>query len=247
MTFVPSAEQLDAAYVWAEMHVPNETCGVFANNVFFPIKNLVDDWRGKVSFLMDPVEYMRVEQLHTIDAIVHSHVNMTSAASDQDRTSCEKLGLPFVIVAVPHRAHSIIHPCGFRAPLVGRSWGYGTHDCYSLVKDALFDYAGITLDEFSREDWEWWKRGYDLIASQFQEAGFTRLPQGTKPQHLDIFGMQVASRVVNHLGVFLEPDVLLHQLQERLSVREPYGGTYQRATVLHLRHNSLIEQRVIAA
>jgi hypothetical protein len=56
-----------------------------------------------------------------------------------------------------------------------------------------------------------------------------------------VFGMQIGAPVVNHLGIFLEPDILLHQLEDKLSVREIYGGVYQRATVLHLRHERMLD------
>jgi hypothetical protein len=53
------------------------------------------------------------------------------------------------------------------------------------------------------------------------------------------------SPVVNHLGLYInDPErggVLLHQLQDRLSVREIYGGVYAKATELHLRHRNFLE------
>ena len=176
-----------------------------------------------------------------IEAIVHSHLLEPPAASEQDRVACENLGLPFLIISLATGTHTVIEPVGYRAPLVGRKWGYGTHDCWSLVRDALRDYAGIVTPDFSRNQWQWWQKGEDLIVERFRAAGFHRVQQGTPPQHLDVFGMQIQSPVVNHLGIFLAPDVMLHQMQDKLSTREIYGGIYQKATVLHLRHERMAD------
>lgn len=234
----PSEKQLAAAYAWTKTCMPLEGCGLFAGDDFYPVKNAVDK---PDFFIMDPKAYLEASQLikskgEKVDAVVHSHVYLPPLASENDRTSCEQIKLPYVILSVPSETYTVIEPSGFRAPLVGRQWGYGTHDCFSLARDAIEDYAGVKVPDIDREDWEWWKKGKNLIEEHFGEAGFIRLPQGSKPQHCDVFGMQIASPVVNHLGVFLEPDVLLHQLQGRLSVREVYGGIYLMATVLHLRH-----------
>jgi len=239
MTYQPTEQHLEFILHYAGTQVPREACGVIADGEFYPIKNLIDD--RNTSFLMDPVEYAKVSsRVKRIEAIVHSHVELSPAASENDRASCNKLGIPFVIVSWPSGQHAVLEPvAGERAPLVGRQWCYGVHDCFSLVRDALDEYAGIDVPDFSREEWQWWKKGGNYIAERFEAAGFVRLPQGTRPTQLDVFGMQIASKVVNHLGVFFEPDVMLHQLQEKLSVREIYGGIYQRATVLHLRHRSL--------
>lgn len=239
LMFEPTKDHLDYAFAWGHHCVPCESCAVIADGEFFPIKNLITDRSD--AFLMDPVEYAKVSSEHKIDAIVHSHLLAPPAASDHDRACCENLGLPFVIISMALGTHTVIEPCGFRAPLVGRQWGYGTHDCFSLIRDALHDYGGIDIPDFSRVDWMWWKKGGNIITDQFRDAGFRRLPQGAKPQHLDVFGMQIGAPVVNHLGIFLEPDILLHQLEDKLSVRAIYGGVYQKATVLHLRHERMLD------
>lgn len=237
--YEPDESTIDEAFHHAVSCVPCEACGVIAGGKFMPVKNLIDDCDN--AFLMDPVGYAKVSSIFKIEAIVHSHLMAPPAASEQDRAACENLGLPFVIISLATFTHTVIEPTGYRAPLVGRSWGYGTHDCFSLIRDALADYGGINIPDFSRVDWLWWKKGGNIITEQFRDAGFRRLQLGSRPQHLDVFGLQIGAPVVNHLGIFLEPDVFLHQLQDKLSVREIYGGVYQKATVLHLRHERMID------
>lgn len=238
--FEPTRDQLNYAFAWGFKCVPCECCAVIADGEFFPIKNMITDRHD--AFLMDPVQYTEISSERRIEAIVHSHLMAPPAASEQDRVACEKLGLPFVIISLATGTHTVIEPTGYRAPLVGRQWGYGTHDCFALIRDAILDYGGIEVPDFSRVDWDWWHKGKDIIAEQFRKAGFRRIQQGSTPQHLDVFGMQIAAPVVNHLGIFLEPDIILHQMQDRLSTREIYGGIYQKATVLHLRHERMIHE-----
>ncbi|HMF68440.1 MAG TPA: NlpC/P60 family protein [Phyllobacterium sp.] len=237
--FEPTRDHLDYAFAWGHHCVPCESCGVIAGGEFFPVKNLIDDRPD--AFLMDPVEYARISSERRIEAIVHSHLLSPPAASEQDRVACENLGLPFLIVSLATGTHTVIEPTGYRAPLVGRQWGYGTHDCWSLVRDALRDYGGIETPDFSRNQWQWWQKGEDLIVERWKAAGFHCIQQGSQPQHLDVFGMQIQAPVVNHLGIFLAPDMILHQMQDKLSTREIYGGVYQKATVLHLRHERMID------
>ena len=238
MTFKPTPDQVAAALEHAAADNPLECCGVIAGGRYWPLKNTATE---RDAFVMDMRGFIEVEKQHKVEAIVHSHIYAQPVASDGDRAMCEKTGLPWLIVSWPLGNHLVIEPCGYRAPLIGRQWAWGTHDCYGLIRDGFQDYTGILLPDFPRE-WMWWKEGGDIIADQFAEAGFVRLPPDTPHRHCDLIGMRLHAPVVNHLGLFLAPDILLHQLLGRLSVREPYGGVYLYATVLHLRHRQLIDE-----
>lgn len=237
MTWQPSEEVIAAALKHAEACQPLESCGVVAGGSFFPVTNRATDFD---TFVMDMREYLAIAKTLSIEAIVHSHVYAQPQASEGDRAMCEATGKPWLIVSWPLGNHAVIEPCGYRAPLVGREWSWGTHDCFGLIRDGFKDYAGIEIPDFNRE-WMWWENGLDIIAEQFEGAGFVRVSDEWR--HCDIIGMRIwPSKVVNHLGLFLYPDVILHQMLGRLSVREVYGGVYQMATVLHLRHRELVEQ-----
>lgn len=238
LKFTPSVGALSGALYHAEQSQPLESCGLIADGDYFPLINRAT---AHDTFVMDRHGYIEVSKAHAIEAIVHSHVYQPPIASDGDRAMCEKMGLPWLIVSWPTGKYSIIKPSGFRAPLVGRQWAWGTHDCFGLIQDGFEDFAGIRLPDFPR-DWLWWKNGQNIIAEQFEQAGFVQIAQDSIPQHCDVMGMMIASDVVNHLGLFLAPDLLLHQMMGRLSVRDPYGGFYSHATVLHLRHREFLKQ-----
>ena len=235
--FTPSEVQLAAALAHAGACEPLESCGVIADGLYWPLENTATEHDA---FVMDMRGYLAVDAKHPVEAVVHSHVYRRPIASDGDRAMCEKTGLPWLIVSWPLGVHAVIEPCGYRAPLVGRQWAWGSHDCYGLLRDGFYDYTGILIPDFSRE-WLWWQTGGDIIAAQFEQAGFVRLPPDTPMQHCDALGMKLHSPVVNHCGLFLAPDILLHQLMGRMSMREPYGGIYRYATILHVRHERLLD------
>jgi proteasome lid subunit RPN8/RPN11 len=234
--FEPNLGALSAALYHAQQSDPLESCGLIADGEYFPLINKATDHD---TFVMDERGYIRVAREHTVEAIVHSHVYKPPLASDGDRAMCEKMGLPWLIVSWPTGRYAIIKPSGYRAPLVGRQWAWGTHDCFGLIQDGFEDHTGIRIPDFPRE-WMWWKNGQNIIATQFEQAGFVQIAQDSIPQHCDVMGMQISSPVVNHLGLFLAPDKLLHQMMGRLSVRDVYGGLYRHATVLHLRHENFL-------
>lgn len=235
MTFQPTEEQITAALAHAAECKPLEACGVIADGKYWPLENKATEHD---TFVMDRAGYCRVSSAHEIQAIVHSHVYLPPSPSDGDRAMCEKLGLPWVIVSWPLGTHRVIEPCGYRAPLVGRKWAWGSHDCFGLIRDGFENETGILIPDFPR-DWMWWKQGGNIIAEQFEQAGFVRLPPGTRARNADVFGMRIESKVVNHLGLFIEPQSILHQLMGRPSARDTYGGFYQQVTELHLRHRAL--------
>jgi proteasome lid subunit RPN8/RPN11 len=236
MTWRPTEPQLADALVHAERSAPRESCGVIAGNFYRPVENRATEHD---SFVMDMRRYCEIARREKIEAIVHSHVDLPPFPSEADRTICEKLGLPWLIVSWPSSQWQVIEPCGFSAPLVGRHWAWGAQDCLAIIRDGLKHHAGIAVPDFDR-DWNFWKRGEDLIARHFREAGFVALPENTPPKHCDVFGMQMpGSPVVNHLALFLAPDLILHQLMGQLSRRQLYDGFFQRSTVLHLRHEAL--------
>lgn len=236
MKWTPDESHLAAALAHATICQPAECCGVIAAGRFRPITNRATAFD---SFVFDSREYLDVARQQPIDAIVHSHVHQPPDPSEADRAMCEKLGVPWLIVSWPSGRWRLIDPCGWTAPLVGRQWAWGSQDCLSIVRDGLKAYADIALPDFDR-DWNWWKDGGDLIQRLFGSAGFTALAPGTPPQHCDVLGMQIpGSPVVNHLALFLAPDLILHQLAGRLSQRQLYNGFFQHATRLHLRHEAL--------
>lgn len=199
-------------------------------------------------FVLDPSDFADAEDMGEIIAIVHSHPNVSSRASQADRVSCEASGLPWHIVSVsvpvdaaaPEAGEvNTITPEGYEAPLVGRQFFHGVLDCYSLVRDWYKREKGVELPNYARHD-DWWNDGKsNFYMSLFGEAGFE--PIAGDMQRGDIILMQIRSGndTPNHAGVYLGDGVMLHHLYGRLSSRDVYGGYYAEVTRLIIRLKDL--------
>lgn len=237
MNWTPSPAIIEKVIAHAERTAPRECCGLIRGEDYIEVENAAPD---ADAFMMRNADFVRVMRDGPVDALAHSHVFLPPVPSPPDLTGIEKTKLPWLIVSIPNNTHTVNYPSGYKAPLVGRPWTWGVHDCFALVRDGMKHYAGIEIPDIDRE-WEFWRKDHDFIRASMEVMGFVELPPGTPEQHLDVFGMRVHGRVINHLGLFLMPDRLLHQMSNRLSVEETYGGTYQTLTELHARHRDLME------
>lgn len=232
MTWHPSASVLLDAFNHAEACAPMESCGLVVAGQYRPLANQSSTPH---SFAITAKDMVIWKSQGDVEAIVHSHVGVNPIASEWDVDQCKASGLPWLILSVPQKDFVVIEPPGLRAPLVGREFKWGERDCFSLARDAYFDFAGMVIPDMPRE-WEWWKHGENLIADHFGDLGFVSIGKGEEIQHLDVIGMKVKSDVINHLAVFLWPDRILHHMVGKLSTRHTYAGMYRDSTAAVFRH-----------
>lgn len=122
------------------------------------------------------------------------------------------------------------------APLVGRPFVHGIWDCYSLVRDCFalgkdkmseqgmnWRHPGVTLPDVPRDD-AWWTKGQDLYMDWMKPAGFIEIT-AAMAQPGDGFLMKIRSDKLNHAGVLVSDNEILHHLPTRLSRRE-VGGVW---------------------
>lgn len=201
-------------------------------------------------FSIDPDDWVAAEESGRVVAVFHTHPDASAHPSLHDRISCQKSGLPWLIMAWPDGTLLQIQPDAVAAPLVGREFAIGVQDCYTLIQDYYQRELSITLPDFEREDGFWeakqqadgtWLPGRELYLEGFAAAGFE--PVGGEPQLHDVILMQVASEVTNHGGVYVGDGLMLHHLYNQLSTRVPYAGTWQRHTRLVVRHHTLTGAR----
>jgi proteasome lid subunit RPN8/RPN11 len=226
--------------IHAEAEAPRECCGLAVREAsgltYLACRN---EARETEHFIINATDYARAEDTGEVVAIVHSHPFMDPAPSLADRCSIEETGLPWLIVNHPLGTYTVSRPEGFAAPLIGRPFVHGVHDCYALVRD-YFAKIGITLNDYARS-WGWWEgaTGPDLYRDNFEGEGFREVPPETLREH-DLILMRIRAPRENHMAVYLGNGVILHHLIGQTSRRETYQEFYQRRTTAVLRHRSFL-------
>jgi proteasome lid subunit RPN8/RPN11 len=235
----------DDALIHAKEQDPKESCGLLLNirgkEKYFPCQNLAIT--SHQCFIMNPEDYVVADSIGEIIGIIHSHPTTPPVASEADKISCEESNLPWYIVNPKIETWGYYEPCGYKAPLLGRPWVWGVTDCLSLVEDWYLQEKQISFKKATRP------LTPEIFAENPQSkedgdfdnylttAGFRLLAPNEKLQNGDVLAMSILGKGLNHVGIFLDGDVL-HHLGDRLSCKEPYnpwllkctGGRYRYAS-----------------
>lgn len=229
-----NAKSLTNARKHAVMEFPYESCGLVIGGKYYPCKNVAKE--KKNSFSISKEEYMsKVAQFGDVELVVHSHPGGKDYPSRSDMVSQASTNTPFVIISTNGDVASLACQWGDTLPitdLIGRPFMHGVSDCYSLIRDIyrmgkdecakqsiLWPLESIILPEVPRDD-AWWELGKDLYADNFSKFGFEQV---FDPKPGDIFLIKLKSDKLNHGGVLLSDNQILHHLPTRPSRREPSG------------------------
>jgi proteasome lid subunit RPN8/RPN11 len=236
--------------IHAQGEAPRECCGLAVREAagdrltYLACANLA---RHSEHFVLSPADFARAEDTGEIVAVVHSHVFEPPVPSAADLTGIERTGLPWLIVNHPVGTYTVTYPSGYTAPLIGRNFVHGVHDCYGLVRD-YYALHGVVLNDYART-WGWWEDtdGPDLYRDNFASEGFIQIAStyedaAARLREHDLILMRIRAPRENHMAVYLGNSVILHHLIGQLSRREVYQEFYQRRTTAVLRHRAFMPE-----
>lgn len=229
-----------AAIEHAKSDQIKEVCGLVViikgRKRYWPCKNLAID---QDFFVLDPEDWARAEDAGEIVAVFHSHPLTDCTPSQADQVACEKSQIPWYIYSPHNDRWAKLEPSGYKAPLIGREWVWGITDCWSLARDWYAEEMGIELRDWDRPT-SMLKFAEDPMFERcWKMTGFVDIPI-EKMQHGDLVLMSIEQPGLNHIGVYLDHQTLLHHMRGRLSSRDVYGGYYLKSTGRVLRHASKV-------
>lgn len=248
-----SPSTIESAKRHAKAVYPSESCGIVFRGEYVPCDNIASE--PEKDFEISPKVYASYVAKGGVEAVIHSHPGGPLYPTANDMLHQVATNVPWGIIPILEEdgifrvGDPIMWGDGVpKTNLLGRQFLHGVHDCYSLIrdtfalgKDALAE-QGVTekwpyeprdLPEVPRDD-AWWSDGKDLYVDGLAKNGF-RIIQPNEARAGDGFLMKIRSDKLNHGGVLVTDDIILHHLPMRASRREPVG-VWGRSADLWVRH-----------
>lgn len=184
---------------------PEEAVGIVEGGQYVRLDNRSTQPQRDV-FLTD-TDLLRVAGA---EVFFHSHPSGLGSPSQTDMAYQLQLGIPFVVIVWPLYDVFWWGDSLDRAPLIGRGFRHGIHDCMSLIRDWHLA-KGIAFPDFAR-DWNWWDGANpkNHYLDNFEAWGFERIATSEATQPGDVLLFAFHSKAPHHGALVHDRDLLLH-------------------------------------
>lgn len=207
---------------------PAESCGLVVDGTYIPGTNVADD--PTETFHISPDDWQPA------DIIVHSHPQGQRYLSGADRSAQHKTRCDWWLVVKNDTANTTdnweIIKYRYAPLLRGRTFAYGTQDCYGLVEDAYM-LCGIDLMKYERKG-EAQEIKDNAFLSNLPKAGFYQV-KFDEIQQGDVILTSICGNA-NHACIYIGNEQILHHPRGGLSRRENMGSTLYKSLHSVWRH-----------
>ena len=226
-----------SALIHAKETNTKEVCGLICivkgRKKYWPCENIADDPTD--GFCLSPDDWIKAEDAGELVGVFHSHPFTSPQPSQVDLSSCEHLGLPFYIVNPQTEQWHDFKPTGYKAPLIGRQWTWGSSDCWTLVID-YFAEKGLRVENWTRPN-----RPEEILTNGIFErliprSNFVEIDDNREMLPGDLLLMKFTGPDPDHVAIYIGEQMVLHHMAGRLSSRDLYNQFLIDATVRRYRH-----------
>lgn len=204
------------AILYCKSHLPNEACGIISDNKFIPFTNKAED--KKSNFKIDDPLYFKLIIEDKVDCIIHSHLNYPHA-SINDQIQQESVDIPFGIINFNDNTvtHFIFWGNIPKEHLLGRQFFFGVFDCAVLCRDFIKDKFDININ-IPHRSYKYWLTNEKLF-EEFMESNSYNIKYVDDIKINDLIFYKINSNVINHVGILIDNNIVLHHFCNRLSGR----------------------------
>lgn len=229
-------EILEEIKTYSESSPTREICGFVVycdgKTSFKKCKNYSpDDNQFKISSR----DLLRIKTSSKILYVVHSHVLSDSSPSEIDKNKSESCGYKFLIYSVVSKDFSFYEPSNMKLSYIGKSFHFGSSDCFSLARDYYFNEFGINIKDYPRTEF-WKNKNPNLIVDNFKNEGFYEISKEELRKHDAILIEDPRTNIVCHILIYMGNNEILHHPNHRMSSIQIYSDDYRKLSKIFLRH-----------
>lgn len=216
---------------------PHEAVIAITQDNAYPLENIHEDPCNQ--FRVDAKAFYKLKPV----ALVHSHPTSTPTTvamnngnyvdartpSVADMTTQMNMDIPFGIISYDGiECTDIIWFPDLDSPIEGQSYMHGVYDCWRLIRAYFYQKHNVTLMDIPR-DAEWYEANPNTLSDNFTAAGFHPIIED-ELQEGDVLLLRVIGDYVTHTAVYIDPDTILHHINNRLSGIDSYPRWRKRVT-----------------